>query len=404
MKKFKFFTNNERGATVVFVAVTLLMLLMFAALAIDVGHLYAVRNELQDAADAGALAGAGVLFNNVDGTLNREAAITESRQATEANRSGNLPITVGSVEIGHWSFSSHTFTASQAAQQTEWVGRSAEQLDLDTNFINAVKVRTDRSNTPSFFASLLGYERFFVSTDAVAYIGFTGDVFPTEVDQPIALCYEAITDGKGKYLCDTARMINDNVNNGGWTNLQQPGMCENLNNSGANAQEVRPLVCSGNITSLKSGVGLQMINGQVQSAFDDLYDCWREATGRTQPFEMTLPVIECGDGVIGGCKTYKNPVTVTVIWINRTDNAQNYNDAPRSMSAPPDSDIEDWTYDTAHDAETNWNNFASNFGLGTATYEQMTIYLLTSCQEQPPRGRPGGQPMNGLSDIPVLVE
>lgn len=403
MKKCKYLTN-ERGATAVFVAVTLLMLLMFAALAIDVGHLYAVRNELQDAADAGALAGAGVLFNDADGALNREAAITESIQATEANSSGNLPITEKTVEIGHWSFSTNSFTASQATGQMEWVGYSAEALDGNTDFINAVKVTTNRSNTPSFFASLFGYNNFLVSTDAVAYIGFTGDVFPTEVDQPIALCYEAITDSEGNYLCDTARMINDNVNNGGWTNLQQPGMCQDLNNSGANAQEVRPLVCSGNTTSLNSGVGLQMINGQVQSAFDDLYDCWVEATGRTQPFEMTLPVVECGEGVIGGCKTYKNPVTVTVIWINDTDNAQNYRDAPRSMSAPPESQFEDWAYDPAHDAEWNWNDFASNFGLGTATYEQKTIYLLTSCQEQEPRGRPGGQPMSGLADIPVLVE
>lgn len=402
MKKVYFITN-ERGATIVFVALTLLVLMMFAALGIDVGHLYAVRNELQDAADAGALAGASVLFDD-DGTLNRQAAITESSQATEANKSGKLPITEKLVEIGHWSFSTHTFTPSQAADQMDWVGYSAEELDNKTEFINAVRVKTDRSNTPSFFASLLGHDNFSVSTDAVAYIGFTGDVFPTEVDQPIALCYEAITDGNGKYLCDTARMINDNVNNGGWTNLQQPGMCEDLNNSGANAQEVKPLVCSGNKTSLRSGVGLQMINGQLQTVFDDLYACWAEATGRIQPFEMTLPVVKCGDNVIGGCKEYLNPVTVTVIWINNHDNAQNYKDAPKSMSAPPDSQYEDWEYDPTHDAEWNWNDFANNFGLGTATYEQQTIYLLTSCKEQEPKGRPGGQPMNGYADIPVLVE
>ena len=42
-------------------AIGLLSLLGFAALAIDVGYLFVVRNELQNAADAAALAGAGHL-------------------------------------------------------------------------------------------------------------------------------------------------------------------------------------------------------------------------------------------------------------------------------------------------------------------------------------------------------
>ena len=55
--------GKHDGSAVIFVAVTLLLLLAFAALAIDMGHMYVVRTELQNAADAGALAGAQVLYH-----------------------------------------------------------------------------------------------------------------------------------------------------------------------------------------------------------------------------------------------------------------------------------------------------------------------------------------------------
>ena len=51
--------HNQHGASLVFVTLLLAVLLGFFALAIDVGYLFVVRNELQNAADAAALAGAG---------------------------------------------------------------------------------------------------------------------------------------------------------------------------------------------------------------------------------------------------------------------------------------------------------------------------------------------------------
>ncbi|MGZ4731238.1 MAG: pilus assembly protein TadG-related protein, partial [Terriglobales bacterium] len=50
--------KNERGITIVLVAISLLSLLGMAALAIDVSTLYMAHGEAQRAADAAALAGA----------------------------------------------------------------------------------------------------------------------------------------------------------------------------------------------------------------------------------------------------------------------------------------------------------------------------------------------------------
>jgi Flp pilus assembly protein TadG len=49
--------KEERGATFVVVALLIIVLVGVAALAIDIGHLFVVRNELQNASDAGCLAG-----------------------------------------------------------------------------------------------------------------------------------------------------------------------------------------------------------------------------------------------------------------------------------------------------------------------------------------------------------
>ncbi|MEK0153477.1 pilus assembly protein TadG-related protein, partial [Arthrobacter oryzae] len=52
--------NSEKGAAGVLVAVMVLVLLGVGAIAVDVGQIYAERAELQNGADAGALAGAHI--------------------------------------------------------------------------------------------------------------------------------------------------------------------------------------------------------------------------------------------------------------------------------------------------------------------------------------------------------
>lgn len=58
---FKKAVNNEKGVALILVAISIIVLFGLGALAIDVGHLYNVKNQLQAAADAAALAGAAEL-------------------------------------------------------------------------------------------------------------------------------------------------------------------------------------------------------------------------------------------------------------------------------------------------------------------------------------------------------
>ena len=75
-------TANERGATILVVALSMLGLLSVMALAVDVGMLLTARAEAQRAADSAALAGAGALIFEPD---DDDPARAEAEQFGEMN-------------------------------------------------------------------------------------------------------------------------------------------------------------------------------------------------------------------------------------------------------------------------------------------------------------------------------
>ena len=89
------FVRNEEGQALAQVAVAMVVLLVFISLSIDVGHVYSERRRMQNAADAGALAGARQLCLVGDEDLAR----IEAQRYMEEN--GVLPadIAAGDIEI-----------------------------------------------------------------------------------------------------------------------------------------------------------------------------------------------------------------------------------------------------------------------------------------------------------------
>ncbi|MCX8007231.1 MAG: pilus assembly protein TadG-related protein [Coriobacteriia bacterium] len=76
--------RDDAGASATIVAITLSLLLIIAAFAVDVGYAYAVRRQLQSAADAAALAGCRELIAGAsDARVLEVAADYASRNATE---------------------------------------------------------------------------------------------------------------------------------------------------------------------------------------------------------------------------------------------------------------------------------------------------------------------------------
>jgi Flp pilus assembly protein TadG len=82
--------RNERGMTLVFVACGLLAFIAATMLAIDVGMLMTARNQAQNSADAGALAGAvGLGFNDYNDRTETGPAVV-SAIAAAANPANNV--------------------------------------------------------------------------------------------------------------------------------------------------------------------------------------------------------------------------------------------------------------------------------------------------------------------------
>lgn len=440
--------RSDRGAVIAMVAIMMVVVASLAALAVDLSHLMVVRNELQNAADAGALSGARVLYLN-NGTAVNEGANLEAYSAARANsaisKQGTIAVDVnwtngtnsGDVQRGHWSFGlgnlARGFYPNDSTVPVSLWNQSTVDLDENTDFINAVRVvaRRDATRAESFFARIFGYEDFAMSADAVGYIGFAGTLNPTEADQPIAICKQMIVDDAGNYTCNTGRMLNSSggttSNTAAWTNFSQP--CET-----ASANSMRPLICgSGNPNPITYGEGIGTVNGVQDNIFRDLQDCWLSAalakstaTDRPQrqyprePWSLTLPVIDCPSPAISNCADAVGAVTVDVVWIKDANADPDWTNVPVEMG--------DWTcagwVGAGSPADLNaltvpqrqqcWSDFAQHFNLRTwdetsignlaASDIQKTIVFLPSCEPHEPAGVTGGENFGVLSEIPVLVE
>jgi Flp pilus assembly protein TadG len=102
MKKIKGSATPQKGAVTVLVALLLPVLLGLGALAVDLAYLHVVRNELQNDADAAAMAGARKLFTKGASALDWSGAATTASSAINLNRAAGHALADGQVLTGYW--------------------------------------------------------------------------------------------------------------------------------------------------------------------------------------------------------------------------------------------------------------------------------------------------------------
>jgi len=186
--------TKQKGAVAITAALSMTALLGIGAMAIDIGNLLVARSELQNAADAAALAGAGCLYkraacNNTSDTEPdwTEAQVTASDFATATAPATNLvqnsAINVVSTATGFWNV-----TGSPAGLQTPGT------FTPGTNDMPAIQVTVvkDASNenggVPVFLGGIFGVTTLKASAVATAvisrpgYVGTAG-LFPIAIPQ-----------------------------------------------------------------------------------------------------------------------------------------------------------------------------------------------------------------------------
>jgi hypothetical protein len=177
------FVQGTEGAVMVLTALGLVVFLGYAALAIDIGHLYVVKNELQNAADAGANAGAlnlapYITTNPVHPDWDSARAAADS--TTKNNKTDQTLITHSQVEVGYYSLINRGELQSSAIMPTS----------VDVPAVKVTVSRVDGQNNGPvlpFLAQVLGINFMNVSAQAMAMISCPstappGSLFPVTMN------------------------------------------------------------------------------------------------------------------------------------------------------------------------------------------------------------------------------
>jgi Flp pilus assembly protein TadG len=179
-----------------------------ASLAVDLGQLYTVRNELQNTADAAALAAAGNLIRDQGGEAVRDAAAAHQAAMTVAQRQSEL---AGQPAVGEEDRNDLTLTFGEwniytGNPDTAWTDLGSTCGSFSN--ANAVRVNLRRASglaygpVTNIFAGILGLPTTTVAATATAYLGYTDSTEAGSVTLPLALPDSVLADaqtGKTKW-------------------------------------------------------------------------------------------------------------------------------------------------------------------------------------------------------------
>ncbi len=241
---------NNKGFALVYIALMIVVLVTFVSLAVDVGYMYVAKGQLQNAADAGALAGAAKLdkTNSPTQTDSRLAAVTFANKnivvpsvtkVIISNDGTNVLAPGNDITVGNWN-------ASKDPKYLE--GRTP---------INAAQVRARRtSDSPGgpvnlFLSKVIGVSS--MGTLAVA----------TAARLPRAGAYFMI----GQGTCTSSMSLTLKIDSGSTGNMAWTTILDNS----TNASDVSSLICGKTIPDIDvCGHSLYTTQGTSTSVFKDI--------------------------------------------------------------------------------------------------------------------------------------
>jgi len=396
-KKYKIILtrNNQSGATAVLVAVVITVLIGIAAMAVDVGYVMATKNELQNVADAAALAGArqlGVIYsglpyeqqvNYVLDVADRTKIENTATAVAQENKAGgkNIEIALNEIEIGTWDQNRNP------------------RFIAETNKPDAVRVaarRDDVANGPitSFFARIFGRDNFSVFADATAALTGQGTTVEGEIELPAGISYYRF---QNEYCNTPIRFYPTGTLYGcaGWhTFFDDPPNASTL-------RDILDGMTDSTFASPPTAVGdpLEYIGGNVASAFPELEGLFMEKSVASDdppvqlyvsPPDEELSLVDAGsEGALPLLDKDGNPkfkrTWRTVVPVYDSMDCSN-----------PNTSIEIVSYATV---EINAVNGASI----SPTHAKFTIFGEIKCDSLYD-GRGGGLDVGTKGTIPGLVE
>lgn len=267
----------QEGITSVYFVLMIVVFIGIAAFVIDIGYQMVVRNQLQNAADAAALAGCNRLFRDPTASPAPAPAYdkvtawppawdectnfnTYINNTIALNSSDNRLLVNGTIATGWWDVT-HAYQPDQWSTPPTTCPPSSSPPSPASNYAPAVRVtinKTAGQNSgpiASFFGNIFGVS----STDSTATSTAVAYSLPSSSDTtsgpgsvrsgaliPFAMS-KAITDNYNNYNSTAPIKINpdDNGTNGQWTSFREDDN---------DVTSVRKLISEGNRTQLNIDV------------------------------------------------------------------------------------------------------------------------------------------------------
>lgn len=312
--------NDQRGAVAAIVAVTLTVLLAMTALALDIGHALVARNELQNAGDAAALAGAralGVMYGNMSGSLTgytlTSGDVTTIKNAASVagadNRAAGVTVTVAAndIAIGNWNAATRTFTPTAVLPR-------------------AVRVTTRRDSTTNgpistFLAGIINANSLSVTAVATAQLNPVSVLAPGDMDAPFGI--SQLFFGDGNSCGDTVQFSPSVPGNlqtcAGWQSFDQ-------NFNAAKLRSIIQQMTQGTYVPPGATAGqtsLEFGNGNIGSAWGDLVTLWQTRVSQNGAWDAQVPVYGGSDCSPNGPQPTIGFATVRITYVGEPGNANN---------------------------------------------------------------------------------
>ncbi|WP_276311727.1 MULTISPECIES: pilus assembly protein TadG-related protein [unclassified Variovorax] len=176
--------ERQRGGIAVLTIVSMVVLLAFAGLAIDIGHLFVARNELQNAADSGSLAGANYLYRpgvSPGSSYDWSSAQSNAVLAVKKN-AANGPLLVDADAItGYWDGKCGPSPATPCSSAFKTLPFTPP---ANSSYVPAVKVTVEKKSGKNggpvghFLLPLVGAASSTVAATSVAVSASPDTVLP----------------------------------------------------------------------------------------------------------------------------------------------------------------------------------------------------------------------------------
>lgn len=248
--------NKFRGGVMILFSCMALVMVGFLGMAVDVGRVLVVMNQLQNAADSVALSSAAKLYPTLaTGGPNWAAAQSQATSVIGNNRVEGTALTDVTTQVGFWSMNN---TPSGSLQATTITPTSTDSAAIQATIYK--KANTNGGPISLFFGQFIGKPTLSLSATAIAIAGApytvpAGALFPLGLAKPLYDAYWDYTLEQPKIDPSTGKPYEFTITqgpNGGWTSFTTGGQ---------DSPTIIGFITGGNNVPLSIGENIWMANG-----------------------------------------------------------------------------------------------------------------------------------------------